>query len=1854
MAEQGVVLDIDAKFIKNLQDADKALKSAATQADNVTKAFAKTLQGSGQFAQRMQDIYSGLAKLGNIDFSGGIAKIEVSSRTAADGVNLLSQRMLKLKEEYDNLAQSTNGQKSRGTNLRITTAADLENIAKLRSAITSINNTLTNKGRKKPLSLIDIQSLNEQRDLYRRALRELGLTDAERTKNEVDNANRRIKVTKQEAKEAQALLDAKYTKTPTSAINFANQAKSINQMAQAIKYLQTVRANINPTTGKGVETIDKINAKISELKSKMRDVKNSSDGAKNAFSLLNGEMQSMNGIASKLSPIMAAMFSVQAIRGYVNQLISVRGELELQQRALQAILQDKDEANRLWSKTIGLAVKSPFQIKELVTYTKQLAAYRVESDKLYDTTKMLADISAGLGVDMSRLILAYGQVKAANYLRGTELRQFSEAGINILDELATHFSALEGTTISVGEVFERVSKRMVSFEDVETVLKRVTSESGIFYRMQEIQAETLKGQISNLKDSIQLMLNDIGESNEGVLKGAVSAVRSIVENWRTVEHILEAIIGLITVVKLQTILTSRAMLVMAARLKIVQGGIPKMLTAMQGLQVVFTSLSKTVGKTLMSMMKFAAANPLILALVASLGIAIKTFNAFRQRSEKIDEINEKYKELSNTVKDLSIDFNKAFNVGAVESAKKKLEELIALANKKYGLDISIEDVDKSNLDEVNEAFVNIREKIFDAQEFAKALETELADREVGIINFSSGSGRDPRKQIKEFGDVAESTYSRVRSEAKEVSRAIQDAGIKLTSDQKRALIDISAPMGTEETKIEYINRIQSAYKTLSDVIATSGVKVGSFDDYLLESKQTVVDYGFVFDNLSKHIKSWWSEQEKAEYIKFAIDQESLAYELDETETNILYWIASRKFNLEITPTYNDAEEKDLSAWQKSYNDLVKAAAGFKEITDPATTRDTLISDLKDILTANTETLDAIKEAGENATAAGGAYEGVNVQDIEAKVTKAKELLAWLGVSIEDTSRDVGRSQKDWVNEVIKAVRDAHKEYNTLINDLKAVDSKSLALAKTVDVFNEAVSNVKAFDGINLGSMKFETEEGAIDALEMLKSKLPASARESRLAIEKAIGEIRGEVTISTAEENRQKLIDEINDMFSGYEWSIELGKLNVPVDWAASFYDIKTVDLSEIKERLLGEMQKVEAGGGDKKTYDKLREFLSKVDEMEANAQQERLKTYLQYARNSIGERAKIKLEELKKLQEIEMTFGDKHPEAKQAATEAVQKESYQKDQKAQWEEFQKTDLFVNLFDDLDNASTALMNHAIEKLEEFKEQWKDMPHEEMKSIVEKINNLKEQLYQHESPRQTRKALKAERAKETRTDEELQKDNIVQTEKILASQTEISLLEQALELRLEGNDMAAMELAQQHDRLDLAVMDEQELQQRIKGQQTLVKDSQKIIDNNNKNLTTSKQIRKTYADQKEDLEQAQQMANDLYNAFRELTEVLGGGDSIGALFADAGMQMANTVLNTIALQLQLKAAEGGAYAFGTAMNAAMGIIGWIVMAVQLVATVLKAIFAAKDKNLEKQIKKIGESVEVLQKQLEQIEGALDTAFSATGLTNYTRAAKRNIEAQIEAYGQMIKLESQKKKSDSEQIKQWQETMNELREKQAEIYKEAFSTASAGILDDAISSAEGFVDAWYEAFQETGDGLSGLEEEFSDMLLDLTKRQAALQIVGNYMEYYKNLLKKYIDPDKEDFALTVSEAAKYAEEVRNTFPQLSAALEGYMSAMNGIVSGTSGLSTLSQDIQGITETTAQAIEALLNSTRFYVADSNMRIQHIETILASDDVTRNPILYQLQQQTNIVTAIKDMFESVIGRGSSAHSGAYLKVVM
>ena len=252
----------------------------------------------------------------------------------------------------------------------------------------------------------------------------------------------------------------------------------------------------------------------------------------------NSKLSSQSRIANEVKNQLSGYLSIYAAERFLGSVIQIGGEFEKQKIALRSILGDTSKAETIFSQIKTLAVESPFEFKDLASYTKQLSAFSIPYEELYDTTKRLADISAGLGIDMGRIILAYGQVRSAAFLRGQEVRQFTEAGIPLIDELAKKFTQLEGNVVSAGEVFDRISKRMVSFEMVKDVLWDLTNEGGKFYNMQEELAESLAGRWANLRDSYDIMLSEIAEGNNGPLKASLDILTGLMNNWRGVASVI--------------------------------------------------------------------------------------------------------------------------------------------------------------------------------------------------------------------------------------------------------------------------------------------------------------------------------------------------------------------------------------------------------------------------------------------------------------------------------------------------------------------------------------------------------------------------------------------------------------------------------------------------------------------------------------------------------------------------------------------------------------------------------------------------------------------------------------------------------------------------------------------------------------------------------------------------------------------------------------------------------------------------------------------------------------------------------------------------------------------------------------------------------------------------------------------------------------------------------------------------------------------------------------------------------------------------------------------------------------------
>ena len=280
------------------------------------------------------------------------------------------------------------------------------------------------------------------------------------------------------------------------------------------------------------------------------DLANAREGSANAARRhmtatlnMNGAMNSQLSIVGQLRNDFLGLYSIYAAQNFLRAVVDIGGELENQKIAMASILQDEGKATTIFNQIKKLAVASPFGVMDLNQYAKQLSAYSIPYNELYDTMKRLADISAGVGVDMGRIILAYGQIKAAKFLKGTELRQLTDANIPMVDNLAERFSKLEGRIVSAGEVLDMISKKKVTFEDVKDVLWELTDDGGMFHNMQEVLSESVKSKWKNLADAIDIMLGDIAESMGSTLKWTAESLTTLAQNWKELVPAIEAAVG---------------------------------------------------------------------------------------------------------------------------------------------------------------------------------------------------------------------------------------------------------------------------------------------------------------------------------------------------------------------------------------------------------------------------------------------------------------------------------------------------------------------------------------------------------------------------------------------------------------------------------------------------------------------------------------------------------------------------------------------------------------------------------------------------------------------------------------------------------------------------------------------------------------------------------------------------------------------------------------------------------------------------------------------------------------------------------------------------------------------------------------------------------------------------------------------------------------------------------------------------------------------------------------------------------------------------------------------------------------
>lgn len=1762
----GKELEIPKSVLDNIEKIDKKIndisKDSELMAQNFNSAMTKMSSSSDGLLKKLSEMQSKINSMDISKFAQGVSNVGKGTAQIEQFANAISKAAAAI-NKYNN---SQTKQKS------VTSDKEIERLNKEIEAL---------------------KKKTEQLEKYRKKQKEV---------NEEQSSSR----------------------VNTNAINAYNRAMSssealVTQRINKIVKLRQAEEMLTKASGNYSVQITKIRSEIERL-NKLNQ------GQVDAYGKIIKSQHNLMNTSDQLMRKLALIFSVSQIQGYLMNLVKVRGEFELQNTALASILQNKDKADKLFAQITELAVKSPFTLKELTTYTKSLSAYQVEYEKLYDTTKMLADVSAGLGVDMQRLILAFGQVKAANVLRGTEVRQFTEAGLNILGELAKYYTELEGRMVSVGDVQERVTKKMVAFGDVEEVFKRVTSAGGIFYNMQERQAETLAGQMSNLQDSIDIMLNDIGKANDGVIKTMVASVRTIVENWEIFANIINAsTIGFVAYTA-KVLLAAKANGAFAASAAAGAVQAKGLLGVLIKLRTAFTSLAA-----------FAKSNPLVLIVTA----AASAYYAISDQITKIEEAKKEYDRLSNSIL----------------TSKKELDKLSDSISKNNA-EISTYKNELSSLSEGTDEYKNTQEKLNKSQKEQSKLLNELQAKfpEVyeGLVKQKDGTVdlTEAQKKYNEelektralnvimqqgvsfFEDDIKTDFSQLNESYEGNKKAIEGVSTALSvldiEATKAANSSDKLSKGYGDAVLKILSSSKKAEDKLKDIVKLlEGASVsggigrklyGTASDALLElsksskdltedTKEANKELEKIIDNILANAKVATVEQFKAldeeskkAAIKFA---QPFIEEIDVIKNEFIKKFVNEKFQatLGVTFEFDKKQEVALSYLETQIKEFIKD----NKLTLIAEPEGKGESDYFDKLRAKykslTEDIEVLNKATEQRNEKVSNKE--KIKQLEEEKKQIKTLLSAYGEFNELKSEKKGESQAlKNLKEQISLIKKAGDEYKKL----RQYSSKEDATSQIRKSFADAFSNL----GLDI-SMSFDTD-GVIEGIKNLQYQIIKGGKK---AVDEVVAPLESEKEIKFKEKGLDDIQKKFDDIFSKYELSVELEGMGLDRNLMSNLFDVEIFDLDEMKKNIEPlEQELMKFGEKGEKIWSDMNK---KISEAEAKQIQERLKTYSQYLKRSVSERVAIEMEAQKKIAEVRKTE-EFTPEQQERIVTQIKQETQVKKDKQAWEDFQGSEIYIKMFEDLEFASTKALDIMESKLLDVRNSLKNLSPTELKQINDQLEKIREVKISRNPFEGLQKNVKGY-IKYLKQADELN-DKFIESQGKEDDLSKLYDIQSKIRNELESQYIATVNINGKNSAEAIY------LKEKLNQQD-------KILASTLEQLVAQGKITQEYANQIRAGEQLGSNAQKQINAIGSTgSQIVSSIGQITDMLSNFGIEFGETfsgVLSGIGEVFQsLDRID---------LTRPMSIITGVVGVFSGIGNAIASIFGGGDRKKEKEIQRQIELVNQLERSYEKLEEAIDAAYSIDTLKKSTDQAIANLKAQNDALAAARAAEIDKKKTDDDRVKEFEEQMRYNLDRIAELEKDQISKVTAGILDDGLSAADAFVDAWLEAFKETGDGLQGLEDNFNEMLLNLVKRQAAMSLVAPLIESMQKELEKYIN--KDDTELTISEANKFAEYIKDQLPELSESLENMFNSLKdvGLDFTESGdtMSGLSKSISGITESQADALAAITESIRFFSADSNTVLKQIYNTIAMPNV-ENPFLMEMKQQTALLSSINSLFGSVI----------------
>lgn len=1847
----GAALTIPKSALDAIEQADKKLKdiqdTAKNTASSVTQSFKDMSVGTKPFLDSLDQV---IAKLATINASASNASSGISNVGASAGN--MNNNITSAAQNIQNMVAQLSKMNGSGTSGIMQAALAFQrlqesakgasgmNIAELKQEIGSIESMLRDTTQnltkadqdaliKRKKSLQDElryqqQMYNERAVAFQKALDKM--VSAEQSYN-----NKQRKAYADRAKDYQT-RNNKANTTYQGALDFSASANTLNRQVRAIEYLKEARMKLSQTDADYKRKLDILNAAIEQHN------KNLKEAGVNSRALTE-QTSYMAGYMSRWAQRMAFAFSVGSVKNFVEQIASVRGQFELSERSLEAILQNKPKADEIFNKTVELAVKSPFRIKDLVDYTRQLSAYRIESDKLYDTTKRLADVSAGLGVDMGRLILAYGQVKAAAYLRGSEVRQFTEAGINMYGELQQYFKEVKGEAYTTAQIVDMISKRKVTFEDVEAIFQRMTDKGGTFYNMQEIQAETLQGKISNLKDAFDVMLNDIGKANDGLFKGMISTATELLKHWEAIKNVGIALASVLSIMYLQSVKTGVAFSAMFT--SNVAANATKNLTTWQ----LLTSGIKSAGAAALTFgknLKYAlASNIYTIAIAAVFSALYKLYSLYSDYNEQIEKINaehvkekaevfdlaKQYAELGNAIDGANNKEQSYSRNDAIEKKRAIIEKLIKSLNDK-GFDIKL-NVLGLNEAELDETFRNLQVKLLQFQDLVVKARRKIAENPDGFI--SDGITKDANQyndaidemlsnteKIDQAVNILKINYQSLNGTAKEYLHSVKQNKedyadeleyYKAMQEAIRKVIQLS---GEGSGIWEQLVPLQKLY---SGLFADITSKAEEFDKELETSlgwlnkiaDKKIVE--LVLDTVAAE-EGWnsWSKKHAKEYFKVTArldtaqaknDIASIKEQMDKAFANNTYHITFTYDPIKLDPKSAYGEfDAEAQEQLKKLQELVTKRHNLKGGTmklagynEAATTRE--INDLyKDI----SQLGQGYKEA-------------------------ADRIMGYNKTRKNTTKHD--KAQRDILNERISLLKDMSSEYQKLIK----YEGEEQATADVRKHFALAAKNV----GMNINNF-IPDRQTIAKKIEYLASQYKelgkrGSALRNATEIRLEIDEEYFKQQLDDAKNNAQEAFSQldlfkklkgeglsdsiIKSMFGDLTSSFDDVRKSITDDFEAKWGKDQTKWGDDVAKEYASQMQKL-----DKEVY---QDQINQAQEL-IKAYKQQLTDQLQLDRWYINERYKLQ----------NNANIAKNPELQKQLKENLDAQYQQKTSKNNWKEFQNSDMYVRLFDNLEQVSSKALDAMAKRLQALRVDLKNLDPKDAKSIVEQINKVNEVR----NSRNPFKAFTSGLKEMIKAGKDLKKSGGVEkyvelnglradlTSKLQSQNAYVESLEH------EYNELAKINGADESvvAALKLKLATNKSIRDSLKSQLNLTDEQ---IAKLGTIMTEEEQAKAKFSKSVTDITS---VVSTMATAFNGLFEALGGSDE----------QLENTlsVVDNIGQAI-------GSYYSGNYAGVVSGAMGAL--------TGVAKLFSNEGK-IDKEIARQERAINSLQHAYEKLKKSMDDAFDTQKLYEYNQKSVDALKKQQKAYQAMINAERGRKKPDEGKIQEWEQQIDDLNTTIQEL-GESMTEALGGFGSQSNykSAAEAFSEAWVDAFNEGSDALEALNNKFDEYFNTMLTKQLMNRATSKYIQPILEAFDKAVSDGSEGGNNGLDVTKKELEGIKELKDKNLALFNEYaknlMDVLNVKPTGSSNISALQQGIQSVTESTAQALESILNSLRFYVATQQADVRIIrDTLLEklgnsinaiTQDTSSSPVLIELRLQTTILTDIRDTLASCVKGG-------------